>query len=308
MQFRNADKLVGTTFVESSRSRQAMLQRPLMLIARAILVIAIFAAPHAPVHANTVCSAPDPATGAQECISSVNLQKFAQTAYETQQATEWCWAASISMIWAFYGHPVAQTEIVTGTFGQLLNQGGQPWQIFQALNGDRVGDNGVPFVSTVTGLYDALSGYDNISYTDIGGSLDQNRPVLIGTQNPDGSGAHATVLSSLEYLVPYGYPIEVFPDGSNIVNAVVFDPWPTSGGIHSIPWPQFRPASQGGNLFFAALVSVSNTQSTGSSGSSGSGSGSGGTGLLDWPMLALLTALVFRALVAAQNVVSHAEP
>jgi hypothetical protein len=311
MQFRNAAGLVGTALIDPIPSRLILSQRILTLIARAILVIAIFTAPHAPVHANTVCSAPDPATGTQDCISSVNLQKFAQTAYETQQATEWCWAASISMIWAFYGHPVAQTEIVSGTFGQLLNQGGQPWQIFQALNGQREGDNGVPFVSTVTGLYDALSGYDSISYTDIGASLDQNRPVLIGTQNPDGSGAHATVLSSLEYLVPYGYPIEIFPDGSNILNAVVFDPWPTSGGIHSIPWPQFTPASQGGNLFFAALVSVSNTQSTSSGGStgsgtgSGSGSGSGGTGLLDWPMLALLAVLVLRTLVAARNVVSH---
>ncbi|MFM9776217.1 papain-like cysteine protease family protein, partial [Streptomyces galilaeus] len=92
---------------------------------------------------------------------------FAQSAYETQQASEWCWAASISMIWAFYGHPVAQSEIVTNAFGELVNQGGQPWQIFQALNGQRVDDNGVGFQSTVRGLYDAMSGYDNISYTDI---------------------------------------------------------------------------------------------------------------------------------------------
>jgi hypothetical protein len=307
MRFQNARELVGTALIELIPSSRVGLQRILMLIAHGVLLIAISAVPHAPAHANTVCSAPDPATGTQDCISSVNLQKFAQTAYETQQATEWCWAASISMIWAFYGHPIAQTEIVTGTFGQLLNQGGQPWQIFQALNGERVGDDSVPFVSTVTGLYDALSGYDSISHTDIGASLDQNRPVLIGTQNPDGSGAHATVLSSLEYLVPYGYPIEVFPDGSNIANAVVFDPWPTSGGIHSIPYSQFTPASQGGNLFFAALVSVSNTQST-SGGSGGSGNGSGGTGLLDWPMLALLTVLVLRTLATARNVVSCGEP
>jgi hypothetical protein len=141
-----------------------------------------------------------------------------------------------------------------------------------------------------------MSGYDNISYTDIGASLNQNRPVLIGTVNPDGSGAHATVLSALEYLVPYGDPVEVFPDGSNIVNAVVFDPWPTSGGIHTIPAQQFMPASQGGNLFFAALVSVSTVQSTTSGGNPGSssGGGSGGGGSLDWTLIALLAIVIFR--------------
>jgi hypothetical protein len=265
-----------------------------------IVSIALIAISHAPAHAqsaNTACSPPDPATGLQDCISSVNLQQFAQMAYETQQATEWCWAASISMIWAFYGHPVAQSEIVTGTFGQLLNQGGQPWQIFQALNGNRVDDHGTPFVSTVTGLYDALSGYDNISYTDIGASLNQNRPVLIGTENPDGSGAHATVLSELEYLVPYGEPIEVLSDGSNIVNAVVFDPWPTSGGIHALSPQQFAPASVGGDLFFAALVSVSSTQTTSSGTSAGNpSSSSGGGGALDWSMIALLSVMAFRVL------------
>jgi uncharacterized membrane protein YgcG len=241
---------------------------------------------------NTVCNVFD-AAGDLDCITSINVQQFATLAYQNQEATEWCWAASISMIFAFYGHPVPQSEIVSSTFGQLINQGGQPSQIFAALNGAWTDDNNVMFTSTVTGLYDFLDNIDTISYTDIGSALNQNQPVLIGTINPDGSGAHATVLSSLEYLVPYGGVIEVLPDGSNIVNAVVFDPWPTSGGLHTIPWPQFEPAGLGGNLFFSAIASVT-TDSTGGNGNSGtgnSGGGGGGGGGTDWFSLLFLAAL-----------------
>lgn len=42
------------------------------------------------------------------CISQVDFTQFAQTAYMTQQQDEWCWAASISMLFSFYGHPVSQ--------------------------------------------------------------------------------------------------------------------------------------------------------------------------------------------------------
>jgi hypothetical protein len=146
--FRSGEAAIQSPAPESVRRRRAH------LFALGIVAIALIAISHAPLHAqigNTTC-ATDPATGVQDCVTTVNLQQFAQIAYETQQATEWCWAASISMIWAFYRHPVAQAEVVTGTFGQLLNQGGQPSQIFQALNGQRVDDNGAAFTSTSHGL------------------------------------------------------------------------------------------------------------------------------------------------------------
>jgi hypothetical protein len=237
---------------------------------------------------NTQCEIVD-SNGDSECVTSIQIAQFAP-AYQSQQATEWCWAASIAMIWAFYGHPVSQAQIVTGEFGQLINQGGQPSQIFQALSGQRVDDNGVPFTSVVTGLYDYEDNYDNISYTDIGAALNNNEPVLIGTINPDGSGAHATVLSALTYAVPYGSQIEVLPDGSNILSATVFDPWPTSGGITTLSYPQYLPAGRGGALFFAAIAQVSSaSQSASAGGSSGS---KGGGGSMDIATLAALLVVV----------------
>ena len=222
--------------------------------------------------AGTQCAVVDE-YGDQECVTSISIAQFAP-AYQQQQQTEWCWAASISMIFAYYGHPVTQSQIVTGQLGQLINQAGQPWQIFQAMNGSYTDDNGVKFNSVVSGLYDVQDNYDNISYTDIGSALNQGEPVLIGTINPDGSGAHATVLSAIEYAVPYGDPVEVASDGSNIISETVFDPWPTSGGLVTLYPPQILPASVGGGVFFAAITRVTASSST--SNDTGSSSGSSG--------------------------------
>jgi hypothetical protein len=264
-----------------------------LLLVSGLLSICLLASSHQTAFAqstNTACTVID-VVGDADCITSINIQQFATLAYQNQQASEWCWAASIAMIFAFYGHPVPQSEIVSSTFGQLINQAGQPSQIFDALNATWTDENNVMFTSKVTGLYDVLDNVDTISYTDVGSALNQNQPVLIGTTNPDGSGAHATVLSSLEYVVPAGGVVEVLPDGSNIVNAVVFDPWPTSSGLHTIPLQQFEPAGLGGNLFFAAIASVT-TDSTGGNGTSGTGSsGGGGGGVTDWLSLLFLAAL-----------------
>jgi hypothetical protein len=171
--------------------------------------------------------------------------------------------------------------------------GAQPYQIFQALNGQRVDDNGVSFVSTVTGLYDAESGFDNLSYTQVGAALDQNQPVLIGTVNPDGSSAHAVVLTALEYYVPAGYPIVVSADGSNIIQGGVFDPWP-GNGARTMTAQQLAPAGRGGSMFFAALVSVS-TVSAPAPGSGGSTSSTHGGGSFDLFSLFGLVALALRS-------------
>jgi hypothetical protein len=281
----------------SMRSRASMSARPrarhtYILIALLLVPLMIGTKPaHSQASgAGTQCEVVDE-FGDQECVTSISIAQFAP-AYQQQQQTEWCWAASIAMIFAYYGHPVTQSQIVTGQLGELINQAGQPWQIFQAMNGSYTDDNGVKFNSVVTGLYDVLDHYDNISYTDIGAALNQGEPVLIGTENPDGSGAHATVLSAIEYAVPYGDPVEVASDGSNIIAATVFDPWPTSAGLVTLYPPQILPASLDGGVFFAAITQVTASSSTSNGTSTSSGSNGGGGGALDLLSLALTASLV----------------
>src|SRR5215831_5822890 len=65
--------------------------RPMTILC-ALLLLSIF---HGRATASTQCT-PDPVYGGQDCVSQVQFGQFAQTAYQTQQLTEWCWAASIA--------------------------------------------------------------------------------------------------------------------------------------------------------------------------------------------------------------------
>ena len=47
---------------------------------------------------------------------------------------EWCWAASMSMIFAYYGHSVSQERIVQEAFGSIQNMPGTPPEILAGLN------------------------------------------------------------------------------------------------------------------------------------------------------------------------------
>lgn len=259
--------------------------------------------------ASTQCT-PDIVNGGQDCISQVNFSQFAQTAFQTQQLTEWCWAASIAMVWAYYGHPVAQSEIVDAVFGGVTNSPAQDAQILQALSGPRTDDNGKRFNSNVTGVYDAQSGIATLSYTQLGSELDANRPIIIGTVNPDGSGGHAVVLTAISYYVPAGYPIQIDPSGINITGAGVFDPWP-GNGAHGISLSQLTPASQNGSLFLVATVTVADVAQQQASGGSTTSSDSGGGGKIDGllnAMLAVAVAFAFVSRRAHSRILNTARP
>src|SRR4051794_26288549 len=55
------------------------------------------------------------------CTAQVDFTRFAQTAFQTQQQTQWCWAASIAMVFSYYGHPVSQSRIVSEAYGGIVN-------------------------------------------------------------------------------------------------------------------------------------------------------------------------------------------
>lgn len=122
-----------------------------------------------------------------------------------QHDTEWCWAACISSVFSYYGHPISQERIVQETFGSILNLPGRPEQIYQALNRNWVDDNGLNFTVTAdvltanysTAIHDLAAGY----------------PLIVGALG------HAMVLSAVEYNH------DVY-DRVQITSATVRDPWP----------------------------------------------------------------------------------
>lgn len=131
---------------------------------------------------------------------------------QAQEMNQWCWAACISMIFRYYGHPVSQARIVKETFGTIVNMPGQPHQILGALNRPWVDDRGNPF-RTGSNMGDA-------HVVQAAQDLAQNQPLIVGTHG------HAMVLTSLEYF----FPVFMTPQGpalgpAQITNAIVRDPW-----------------------------------------------------------------------------------
>ena len=146
-----------------------------------------------------------------------------------QLQSEWCWAASISMVFRYYGHPISQERIVKEMYGRIENQPAEPWTMLSALNRSWVDDNGKKFYS------ESSPGYTNpvAAARDLAG----NMPLIIGTHG------HAMVLTDLQYASNYILtPIGPRLGPSVITNALVRDPWPGNGLRNLLPW-EWNPIS-----------------------------------------------------------------
>jgi hypothetical protein len=161
-----------------------------------------------------------------------------------QNCPLWCWAASISMIFASNGHRVPQEEIVQRTFGAMVCQpSGNPISIARDLSQQWTDTAGDEFDSTVSAAYDAWNGVVTLTNEFIVDQLSDDKPLLYCNSH------HAMVLVSVDYIeTPYG---------PNVVGAGVLDPWPGSPGFHALSGPELFPVDRGGQLTFLAAVDVS---------------------------------------------------
>ena len=132
-----------------------------------------------------------------------------------QGQTQWCWAASLQMVFNYYGVNINQMEIVNRTYGGLINAPGSPEAITANLNNMNIDDNGRQYsVSAAVGY-----GAPNAQY--LINALSSGQPVLIGYNT--GSSGHAVVITACEYIpTPYG---------PQIVAIAVRDPWPSPENI-----------------------------------------------------------------------------
>ncbi len=103
----------------------------------------------------------------------------------SQQDTQWCWAACISMIFGYANHPVSQSRIVARAFGGLANWPAQPWQMLTALNIPWVDEHGRAFKPSAT----------TVNLATASRQLALDRPLIVGTQG------HAMVLTAMDYRV-----------------------------------------------------------------------------------------------------------
>jgi hypothetical protein len=138
-----------------------------------------------------------------------------------QNCPEWCWAASISMIFSYYQHPIDQMRIVQRVWGApACVASGNPANIINALNSNWVDDAGRSFTAQVGTLVDVINGVGTLSNANIVNELQSDHPLIYMNTH------HCMVLVAMDYIDT--------PMGPQPQAAGVMDPWPYSPGFHPL--------------------------------------------------------------------------
>ena len=106
-------------------------------------------------------------------IPSGALDVTARIEPNVQLQSQWCWAASISGVFAYYGHPVSQARIVREAYGSVVNMRGSPQAIMGSLNRPWVDDAGRPFRVT--------SDVFSSNWVTAAQDLAQGMPLIVGS-------------------------------------------------------------------------------------------------------------------------------
>ncbi|HET9402282.1 MAG TPA: papain-like cysteine protease family protein [Candidatus Acidoferrales bacterium] len=182
--------------------------------------------------------------GVPACRAEVDLSKVLLS-ITRQQCAEWCWAASIAMIFRLYGHPIDQKQIVLQTFGDVVClPAGVTRTITSALSKKYRDATGRFFTSNVVAAYDAENGINDITNTFIVNELRDNHPLLYCNRS------HAMVLCAVDFI-----PTMLGPD---IRAGGVADPWPFSPALHNLSVPELIAANASplGQMTYLASVRV----------------------------------------------------
>lgn len=185
-----------------------------------------------------------------QCDSNIPTSQFPHVTQPPD--SQWCWAATISMICQWYGHPISFPNIVQQTFGSLVNLPADPITLINSVNRSYVDDTGRPLTLN-SAVWSVLNGVANVDNNMIIRELAANRPLVVCNMS------HMMVLVGVS-----------FPQGTSQINqAWVADPafsGPVTTGIQGLQplAPGFRylfpteliPAPMGGQLMFVAAVNV----------------------------------------------------
>ena len=141
--------------------------------------------------------------GEQLCEAGIPSPLAGQAA-RPQYRSQWCWAASIAMVFGYYGHPVGQDRIVGETFGTIADMPADAGQILAAVNRPWTDDRGRPFYAVGRAL--AIDAQRAMRH------LIDEQPLIIG------SLGHATVLTAMRWRQDVA--------GRQVLTGIVVrDPW-----------------------------------------------------------------------------------
>lgn len=186
-------------------------------------------------HASEICSAPD-ASGVRSCKAGLSTEQV-QTIRVAQEKPQWCWAASIAMVFAHYGYKVPQEGIVRQHFGDATDKAVSGRDITSLLEAPWTDGRGRPFAANAS-VADAPDKRPAPAHEIMVSELTAQRPLLIGVSE------HAMVLVRVEYERVAGQ------SGVRITGGTVIDPMPGRGLRRLMPH-EARPS-------YVAAVRVSN--------------------------------------------------
>ena len=160
------------------------------------------------------CSAPD-AGGIRRCRAGLSATQI-QAMAATQEKSQWCWAASIAMVFARYGHALSQEHIVRQYFGHAADRPVAAQAITQLLARPWKDGEGRRFEANASVSWVAGRGPKS-AYDTMISELASQRPLLIGV------AGHAMVLVGIDF--------ERLPatGGVRITGGKVIDPMPGRG-------------------------------------------------------------------------------
>lgn len=187
-----------------------------------------------------LCLAGVQAHAAAECLATADPRiercsagldpELASRLRQSQDASQWCWAASVSMILGRYGIPVSQQQVVREALGQPDNRALDVASVAELLNRPWRDGAGHLRASSATPLPPWRKAW-GLAAPEVIEDLQQGRPLLLAAQH------HAMVLVELVYERPVAGntrgPVK-------ILRATVLDPQSASG-LRSLTAAESRP-------------------------------------------------------------------
>lgn len=144
--------------------------------------------------------------GVRHCHTRLRQKMVLQSA-KRQHMSQWCWAAALSMIFGYYGHPVSQERIVRDAWGRAADMPRHVDEIMRDINRNWTDDNGKRF--SVSGK--KLTLHHLALPRHAARAISKGQPLIVG------SLGHATVLTEMRW--------EEDADGSLFVtDLIVSDP------------------------------------------------------------------------------------
>lgn len=163
------------------------------------------------------------------CEARVGIAQLVDhQAYAIQQQPEWCWVASVHMLFKYYGYDIPQAELVRSIYGSVVNLPAFSGEtITRLLSREWKAPDHRSF-RVDAHVFDVQDATFQINNNDIIDSLAHDHPLIVGAMG------HAMLLIGIQYVKnAFGGPPTVF-------GATVFDPWP-GRGMRQLGPQELRP-------------------------------------------------------------------